>query len=103
MLRSQHPGFAFRLEEFSSLHLGEDQVKRERFMNLVEDLLVSEFDLTYRKARCLEEAVAALSDIAEGEPESSDAAVNLQWAEERASETLSLIGSVMRYRDETDE
>lgn len=56
----------------------------------------SDSDLIYRYSRCLQEAYGALSDIAEGELESTDSATNLQWAEDRASETLSLIRDLMK-------
>jgi hypothetical protein len=71
------------------------------FLKVVAPLLLSEriepLNPFYRQSRALQEAFYVLSDISDGEHETTDAATNLKWAEDRASEVLGLIISLTKH------
>ena len=103
----EHPKLVDRIERFAAVHLDPDQEVQARFLDLVADLVeagrevesrrsstVDPSNPFYRQSRALQEACYVLSDIADGEPETTDAATNLKWAEDQASEVMGLISSL---------
>jgi hypothetical protein len=106
----EHPELVDRIERFAAVHLDPDQEVQARFLELVADLVEAGREVEsrlsstadpsnpfYRQSRALQEACVVLSDIADGEPETTDAATNLKWAEDQSSDVLRLISSLNKH------
>lgn len=107
----EHPKLVERIKRFGNildLHMGIEA--QADFLDIVADLVEAGREVEsrlsstadpsnpfYRQSRALQEACVVLSDIADGEPETTDAATNLKWAEDQSSDVLRLISSLSKH------